>query len=291
MQRDKTPPDKMGGFRVHGGMRDGPDNNMMPRQGFPDGMRRDVPRGRSRPRSRSRSRGRDNDRGAGAGGSVASREDRKRGPTDGGSAGRQPEKRARPADWNCPACDSCVFGSKSACFKCGTPKPASGTVGPAVYSAKVHLQDPRLAQIARDLNSFSSVPEVLRVVAQQVHEFDAICSSNAIRKILLLKPRGQPDREVGQALRQLEHRCLQHAQAGEFGTRDLAGIIHSVVKSRSKFLYHTPMMDALEAQCVKCFQNAEPQLVANVLWAYGRLMMSCCMSCRYLYDSICLYTK
>ena len=28
-----------------------------------------------------------------------------------------------PADWNCPKCDALVFGSKSECFKCRTPKP------------------------------------------------------------------------------------------------------------------------------------------------------------------------
>ncbi len=28
-----------------------------------------------------------------------------------------------PSDWNCPKCDVLVFGSKSECFKCRTPKP------------------------------------------------------------------------------------------------------------------------------------------------------------------------
>jgi len=35
--------------------------------------------------------------------------------------GSQPD--VRPGDWTCPSCASVVFASKSACFKCDTPKP------------------------------------------------------------------------------------------------------------------------------------------------------------------------
>jgi len=43
---------------------------------------------------------------------------------DGGGGGRE-----RPADWDCPKCGANVFGSKSACFKCGEPKPGGGGRG------------------------------------------------------------------------------------------------------------------------------------------------------------------
>jgi len=35
----------------------------------------------------------------------------------------------RPGDWSCPACNANVFGSKSACFRCGEPKPSGGGGG------------------------------------------------------------------------------------------------------------------------------------------------------------------
>ena len=35
----------------------------------------------------------------------------------------------RPGDWDCPSCGASVFGSKSACFKCGEPKPRGGGGG------------------------------------------------------------------------------------------------------------------------------------------------------------------
>merc|ERR1711924_372746 len=33
---------------------------------------------------------------------------------------------SRPGDWTCGQCGANVFASKSACFKCGTPKPGGG---------------------------------------------------------------------------------------------------------------------------------------------------------------------
>ena len=35
----------------------------------------------------------------------------------------------RPGDWTCPRCSANVFASKSACYKCGEPKPSGGDRG------------------------------------------------------------------------------------------------------------------------------------------------------------------
>ena len=35
----------------------------------------------------------------------------------------------RPGDWTCPRCSANVFASKSACYKCGEPKPPGGGGG------------------------------------------------------------------------------------------------------------------------------------------------------------------
>jgi phosphopantetheinyl transferase (holo-ACP synthase) len=43
----------------------------------------------------------------------------------GGGGGGQ----SRPGDWECPSCGANVFASKSACFKCNTPKPGGGDGG------------------------------------------------------------------------------------------------------------------------------------------------------------------
>ena len=36
---------------------------------------------------------------------------------------------ARPGDWACPKCNANVFASKTACYKCGEPKPSGGGGG------------------------------------------------------------------------------------------------------------------------------------------------------------------
>lgn len=46
---------------------------------------------------------------------------------------QQPQVTTKPGDWTCK-CGNLVFASKSACFKCGTPKPNS-TTAPMVQSA------------------------------------------------------------------------------------------------------------------------------------------------------------
>jgi len=42
----------------------------------------------------------------------------------------------RPGDWECPSCGANVFGSKSACFKCGEPKPSGGGGGRGDYGRR-----------------------------------------------------------------------------------------------------------------------------------------------------------
>lgn len=36
----------------------------------------------------------------------------------------------RPGDWTCPNCSANVFASKNTCFRCHTPKPEGGFMGP-----------------------------------------------------------------------------------------------------------------------------------------------------------------
>ncbi|KAL1510286.1 hypothetical protein AB1Y20_006606 [Prymnesium parvum] len=54
---------------------------------------------------------------------VVPRNERGGGDSFGGRGGE------RPGDWTCPSCSASVFGSKSACFKCGEPKPSGGGRG------------------------------------------------------------------------------------------------------------------------------------------------------------------
>eukprot|EP00478_Filoreta_tenera_P000397 GABV01000397.1.p1 GENE.GABV01000397.1~~GABV01000397.1.p1 ORF type:complete len:376 (-),score=118.70 GABV01000397.1:239-1366(-) len=46
----------------------------------------------------------------------------------GGGGGNQ-RSNGRAPDWDCPECGANVFGSKSECFKCGTPNPNPGSGG------------------------------------------------------------------------------------------------------------------------------------------------------------------
>lgn len=41
----------------------------------------------------------------------------------------------RPGDWDCPACGALCFASKTACFKCGEPRPASAGRPPSMFKA------------------------------------------------------------------------------------------------------------------------------------------------------------
>jgi hypothetical protein len=45
----------------------------------------------------------------------------------GGDGGRGAAAAGRSGDWACPSCEASVFASKSACFKCGTPRPGDST--------------------------------------------------------------------------------------------------------------------------------------------------------------------
>lgn len=44
----------------------------------------------------------------------------------GGGGYDRPPPTSRPGDWACPECHSNVFASKTACYKCGAPKPGGG---------------------------------------------------------------------------------------------------------------------------------------------------------------------
>ena len=55
------------------------------------------------------------------------------GPPMGGPGGD-----VRPGDWTCPNCSANVFASKTACFRCQTPKPGGaggggGSGGPGSF--------------------------------------------------------------------------------------------------------------------------------------------------------------
>lgn len=47
----------------------------------------------------------------------------------------------KPGDWKCPNCGALVFGSKSECFKCGTPKPDS-SYGATSYGGYAAIAPP-----------------------------------------------------------------------------------------------------------------------------------------------------
>ena len=49
---------------------------------------------------------------------------------------RQGSGGERPGDWICPSCSASVFGSKSACYKCGEPKPSGGGGGGGRYERR-----------------------------------------------------------------------------------------------------------------------------------------------------------
>jgi hypothetical protein len=59
----------------------------------------------------------------------------------GGRDGDRGAPPARPGDWACPSCQAICFASKTACFKCGEPKPAGAGGGGAGRGERGHYGD------------------------------------------------------------------------------------------------------------------------------------------------------
>mmetsp|Transcript_10246 Transcript_10246/g.42503 ORF Transcript_10246/g.42503 Transcript_10246/m.42503 type:complete len:1452 (-) Transcript_10246:2232-6587(-) len=125
------------------------------------------------------------------------------------------------------------------------------------------------------LTAANSVEELLHVIAQHMHVFNAVNASTAIHKCAKLYKTGFCQATVEQVVsspvfRQLCSVVLRKIENGEFGSRNLANTLwgFSTLKRAHGI---APILRAAATECCKRITTFNCQELANTIWAYATL--------------------